>query len=134
MKDNKNRRTLIITAALAVILALAAGLYIFFANRYAAEHSVAVIYAQGERHGETDDAFEGQSECRTGGQITVGDVVLEVVKIDWKGSVTFKVIRGELKDKSGGVIESDTLAKGERKYYKSAETSFSVAVKRIEKK
>ncbi len=133
MDNKKEKETLIAIAVIAAVLAVLAGLYIFIADRYASQHYTAVIFVQGERNGETYDSFEGQSECQRGGHITAGDVVLEVVKIDWKGSVTFRPIQGAIKDVKDNAVDRDTLAKGERKYYKSTESSFSVSVRNIKK-
>ncbi|MBO4877426.1 MAG: hypothetical protein J5501_05415 [Ruminococcus sp.] len=133
MEEKKNYKKPLLIAAAAVLLVIIAVAGIFTANRYASEHYRAVVYVAGESHGETDEAFEGQQICGVGQQITAGRVILKVTKIDWKESVSFETVQGDLRDSSEDAVTGDTLAKGERKYYHSSDTSFSVAIRRIEK-
>jgi len=133
MEGKKNKRIAVLLAAAAVLLAVLTGAGIFAADRYADKHSVAVLYIAGERHSDTDEAFESQVQCRRGEHFTAGDVILSVTKIDWKGKVFFEPVQGSLMDSSGKVLEGDSLDKGERKNYRSEQSSFSVGVRRIEK-
>lgn len=135
MEDKKknDRMILIIVAAAAVVLAVLAAVYVHLADKNANEHCHAVIYIAGERHGDTDEAFEGQQECRSGGYITVGDIELKVTDINRHGRLTFKVTRGTLSSPNGEPVESDSIDKGEKKRYDGGSTSFSITVRRIEK-
>jgi uncharacterized membrane protein len=118
----KKKRLIIILIILAVVLGLPATFIIYGINKYIDTHSWATIAVDGAySESDVEDAIYYQQECLKGDYISMGSVDIKITKITHDGTVTFKVVMGELKDESGNIIKKDTLELQNKKGYKIPE-------------
>lgn len=121
-KYMKKKRLIIILIILAVVLGLPATFIIYGINKYIDTHSWATIAVDGAySESDVEDAIYYQQECLKGDYISMGSVDIKITEITHDGTVTFKVVMGELKDESGNIIKKDTLELQNKKGYKIPE-------------
>lgn len=121
-KYMKKKRLIIILIILAVVLGLPATFIIYGINKYIDTHSWATIAVDGAySESDVEDAIYYQQECLKGDYISMGSVDIKITEITHDGTVTFKVVMGELKDESGNIIKKDTLELQNKKRYKTPE-------------
>ena len=117
MKTKKRKIWCIIAGVILLLLAALAVMVGISVQKYMDTHTWATVTVSGERHGDTDEAFDETHEYLKGDCITCGSVSLEITKITHDGTVTCKVAEGTLKDDAGVEVAGCTVTRDTPGYF-----------------